>query len=119
MSRHRDSDTRSQTGDRDRTSAHSVLGWATDSELVRTFDRPVTVADAVGSTVGEAIDEWPELKATPPLYQFVDADRLDGLFEPRATNDSEWLPSATFPFQSCRVTVLYGPKLRVIVERDP
>ena len=98
---------------------HAVSGWSTDTKLVREFDRPVTVADAVCQTVDEAIHQWSELSESPPLYQFVDVEHLDGLFKTKATDDSGWLPSANFQFQGCRITLLYGSPMRVIVDRDP
>jgi hypothetical protein len=94
-------------------------GWTTDTKLVRGFDRPVDVADAVISAVDDAIGQWPELSESPPLYQFVDVEKLNGLFKTKATDDSRWLPSAVFQFQSCRVTILYGSSVRVIIDRDP
>lgn len=94
-------------------------GWTTDAELVREFGRPVNVADAVSFTVDEATDKWAELSKTPPLYHFVDAENLDGLFKTNATDDGGFLPSATFDFQGCRVKVLYGARVRVVVRRDP
>lgn len=98
---------------------HGASRWTTDTELVREFDRPVDVADAVTLTVVEAMEEWPELSETPPLDHFVDAEQLDGLFRAKATDVSGWLPSVKFQFQSCRVTLLYGSSIRMIVERDP
>ena len=95
-----------------------VDGWETDTKLVRQFDRPVNVVDAVVSTVSEAIEVWPGLSETPPLYQFVDVEKLDGLFKTKATDDSRWLPSAVFRFQGRRVTVLYGRSIRVMIEQD-
>lgn len=103
----------------DNKSATRVSGWTTETELVRTYDRPANLANATSSTVTEAIRRWPELSTTPPLYQFVDVEKLDGLFKTKATDDSGWLPSAEFQFQGCRVTILYGSSIRVIVERDP
>lgn len=94
-------------------------GWTTDAELVREFERPVNVADAVIFTVDEATDKWAELSEAPPLYHFVDAESLDGLFKTNAEDDSGFLPSATFNFQGCRITVLYGARVRVVVRRDP
>ncbi len=94
-------------------------GWTTDTELVREFGRPVNVADAVSFTVDEATDKWAELSETPPLYHFVDAERLDGLFETNPTDDTGFLPSARFNFQGCRIEVLYGERVRVVVRRDP
>lgn len=95
-------------------------GWCTDTELVRVFDRPVDVVDAVVSSVAEAIERWPELSETPPLADFVDVAKLDGLFETKAVASSGNCPcpSAEFQFQDCRVTVLYGRTLRIIVSRD-
>lgn len=97
----------------------AVSGWTTDTELVREFDRPTTVEDAVVSTVLAAVETWPELSETPPLAEFVAVENLDGLFRTKSTNDSGWLPSVAFRFQDCRVTVLYGSSIRVIVDRDP
>lgn len=94
-------------------------GWTTETELVREFDRPVNVAEAVTLAVADAIDEWSELSETPPLYHFVDADNLNGLFKSKATDGGSWLPAATFQFQSCQVQVLYGSTVRVIIKRDP
>lgn len=94
-------------------------GFTTESELVRVFDRPTNVSDAVTSTVTEAVDKWSELSSAPPLWEFVDTNKLDGLFKTKATDDSGWLPSAEFQFQGCRVTVLYGSSINVIVERNP
>lgn len=98
--------------------AQGASGWETESELVRTYDRPATISDAVTSTVMDAVRQWPELSETPPLYQFVDVEHLDGLFKTKATDDSGWIPSVEFPFQSCRVTVMCGSSVRVIVKRD-
>jgi hypothetical protein len=100
------------------TNNQLVSSWTSDTELVREFDRPVDVVDAVSSTVDEAVQRWSELSETPSLYQFVDVESLDRLFKTEAT-DSRWLPSVEFQFQSCRVTLLYGSSLRIIVERDP
>lgn len=97
----------------------SASGWMTDAELTREFTRPVTVSDAVISAVMDAIEKWPELSETPPLYAFVDVENLDGLFKEKATTDHGWLPSAMFRFQGCRITILYGETIRVIIERDP
>lgn len=119
MSSQRDSNTESNTENLGGVDARGDSGWTTDTELVREFDRPVNVANTVISTVEEAIGQWPELSETPPLYQFVDIAELDGLFKTRATDDSQWLPSAKFQFQSCRITLLYGTLFRVIIERDP
>jgi hypothetical protein len=94
-------------------------GYTTETELVRRYDRPVKVSDAVTSTVTEAIDQWSELSTSPPLWEFVDADKLDGLFKTKANDDSSFRPSVEFNFQKCRVTVLYGPSIRVIIGRYP
>lgn len=102
-----------------KTNVHDASGWTTETDLVREFDRPVDIVTAVLSTAGAAVEQWPELSETPSLYQFVDVERLDGLFKTAATGDSGWIPSAEFPFQSCRVTVLYGSSVRVIINRDP
>jgi hypothetical protein len=98
--------------------ARGVSGWGTETELVRTYDRPVNVVDAVGVAVTDAIEEWPELSETPPLHRFVDGEQLDGLFGPEATDGSGRLPSVDFQFQGCRVTVMYGSSIRVIVRRN-
>lgn len=119
MSRQRDPNTVSNAEHRGGTDAHSASGWTTDTELVREFDQPVNIVDAVSSTVDEAIQQWSELSETPSLYQFVEIENLDGLFKTKATDDSRWLPSAKFRFQSCWVTLLYGSSIRVIIERDP
>ncbi|ESS13050.1 MAG: hypothetical protein A07HR60_00059 [uncultured archaeon A07HR60] len=94
-------------------------GYTTETELVRRYDRPVKVSDAVTSTVTEAIDQWSELSTSPPLWEFVDADKLDGLFKTKANDDSTFRPSVEFNFQGCRVVVLYGPSIRVIIDRYP
>jgi hypothetical protein len=99
--------------------ANSSSGWTTETELVRTHDRPTNLTDAIMSAVAEAIQRWPELSETPPLYQFVDVDKLDGLFRTGATDDSESLPSVEFQFQSCWVTLLCGSSVRVIIDRYP
>lgn len=96
-----------------------TLGWTADTELVREFDNPASVVDAVIATVTEAIEAWPELSEDPPLFDFVDAEHLDDLFGPDATEAGRWLPSVRFEFQGCGVTVLYGRTVRVIIERDP
>ena len=93
------------------------LGWSSETDLVREFPRPVNVTDAVSSTVAEAVDTWPELSDTPPLFEFVDTEKLDGLFGTRATGDGQRIPSADFQFQGCQVTVLYGRTIRVIIQR--
>jgi hypothetical protein len=119
MATQRDEDTAANNKYKNERCACGAAGWTTDTELVRVFDRPVNVGNAVISAVDEAIGQWSELAETPPLYNFVDTTRLDGLFKTKATDDSGWLPSAKFQFQSCRVTVLYGSSLRVIIKRDP
>lgn len=94
-------------------------GWATDTQLIREFDRPVNVSDAAALTVSEAVEKWSDLSDTPRLTHYVDAERLDGLFETEATDAGGWLPSVAFEFQGCQVTVLYGSAIRVIVDREP
>lgn len=115
----RDSSKISNITNQRKAGAHGVSGWTTDTELVREFDRPLNVENAVISTVEEAIKQWPELSETPPLYKFVDTEKLDGLFKTKATDDSGWLPSVEFQFQSCRVTLLCGSSTHVIIKRDP
>lgn len=100
------------------TCIDEASGWTTEAELVREFDRPVNVTDAVSLTIGEAIERWSELSETPPLYQFVDVEKLDGLFKTTATDDSSLLPSAKFRFQGCQVTLLYGSSILVIIQRE-
>lgn len=118
MSNRQDSNTGSRVRDRGAPGVDDASGWTTDAELVREFDRPVDVTDAVVSTVTEAIGQWPELSETPPLHQFVDVESVSGLFKTKATDDSERLPSVKFQFQNCQVTLLYGSSIRVIIERD-
>jgi hypothetical protein len=93
--------------------------WTTDTKLVRGFDRSVNVSDAITSTINEAILQWPELSETPPLYQFVDAEKLNGLFKTNGVDSHRWAPSVEFRFQGCGVTLLHGSSVRVIIERDP
>ena len=119
MSRHGEPDAPPRVGDRRDRGVETASGWTTETELVREFDRPVNVADAVVSSVVEAIEEWSEVSETPPLFHFVDVDKLSGLFKSKATNGGSWLPSAAFQFQDCRVKVLYGSTVRVIIKRDP
>jgi hypothetical protein len=118
MGRQWDSETPANVKNRGETDRRGASGWTTDTELVREFERPVNVVDAVSSTVEDAIGQWPELSQTPPLYQFVEVENLDGLFNTKSTGDSKRLPSAEFQFQSSRVTLLYGLSIRVIIERD-
>jgi hypothetical protein len=101
------------------TSEQRLSGWTTDTQLVREFDRPTNVSDVVFLTVSDAIETWADLSETPPLLHYVDAEKLDGLFKTEATDGSGWLPSAAFEFQGCRVTVLYGSTIRVIVDHEP
>lgn len=101
------------------TNSQKLSGWTTETELVREFENPDEIAQNVCLAVEEAIEEWPELSPTPPLDQFVEVERLDELFGAETTDGSTWLPSVTFQYQRCRVTVLYGSTVRVIVERDP
>lgn len=101
-----------------RMQSGQAQGWETDTKLVREFPRPVNVVDAVTSTVSEAVAMWSHLSETPPLSQFVDVEKLDGLFKTKATDNTRWLPSAVFRFQGCRVTVLYGRSIRVMIEQD-
>lgn len=119
MSGYRGSDAVSNADYPREADTHSTSGWTTDTKLVRGFDRPVNVSTAIVYTINEAIQQWPELSETPPLYQFVDAERLNGLFKTKAVDDHRWAPSVEFQFQGCRVTLLYGSSVRVIVERDP
>jgi hypothetical protein len=119
MRSYRDSDTVSNVENPREAGTHSTSGWTTDTKLVRGFDRPVNVSDAIVTTLSEAIQQWPELSETPPLYQFVDAEKLNGLFKTKAVDDYRWTPSVEFQFQGCRVTLLHGSSVRVIIERDP
>ncbi|RJX50560.1 hypothetical protein DP106_04645 [Halonotius pteroides] len=66
----------------------------------------------------EAVEDWPDLNRSPPVFEFVDADKLDGLFKTRAVDETSHMPSVEFLFQHALVTVLYGSTVRVIVERD-
>ena len=118
MSSYREPTAEPETKSQQETQTPEAAGWTTEAELVREFDRPVNVADAVSSTVAEAIGQWPELSETPPLYRFVDVEKLDGLFKTNATDDSSVLPSAKFRFQDCQVTVLYGSSILVIIQRE-
>ena len=118
MSSYRDAAAEPDTKSQRETHTPEAAGWTTDAELVREFDRPVNVADAVSSTVAEAIGQWPEVSETPPLYRFVDVEKLNGLFKTNATDDSSLLPSAKFRFQGCQVTVLYGSSILVIIRRE-
>jgi hypothetical protein len=93
-------------------------GWSTDSQIVREFDRPVRVSDAVIETLTKAIEDWSELSKFPPVAEFVDADNLDGLFKTRAVDDTSHIPSVEFLFQDALVTVMYGATVRVIIEQD-
>ena len=93
-------------------------GWSTDSQIVREFDRPVRVSDAVIETLMEAVEDWPELSRSPPVFEFVDADKLDGLFKTRTVEETSHMPSVEFLFQDVLVTVMYASTVRVIVERD-
>ncbi|TKR24689.1 HalOD1 output domain-containing protein [Natronomonas salsuginis] len=92
--------------------------WSTDTQLVKGFERPVVVSEAVLSTLMEAVDHWPELSRSPPVFEFVDVDKLNGLFKSRAVDETSYTPSVEFLFQDALVTVLYGSTVRVIVERD-
>ena len=89
----------------------------TNAKLVREFDPSVNVADAVVSTVMEATDRWQALSGTPPLAEFVNVEKLNGLFKTESDNGG-WHPSVEFQFQTSRVTVLYGSEVRVMIERD-
>ncbi|QKG94311.1 hypothetical protein HPS36_15610 (plasmid) [Halorubrum salinarum] len=93
-------------------------GWSTDSLIIREFDRPVCVSEAVIETLMEAVEYWPDFNRSPPVFEFVDADKLDGLFKTRAVDETSHMPSVEFLFQHALVTVLYGSTVRVIVERD-
>ena len=93
-------------------------GWSTDSQIVREFDTPVRVSDAVIETLIEAVEDWPELSRSPPVFEFVDADKLDGLFKTRTVEETSHMPSVEFLFQDVLVTVMYASTVRVIVERD-
>ncbi len=113
-----DSSGRTLSGEQADTDADGSYGWKTEEELVKTFDRPVNVQDAVGMTVIEAVKEWPELSDTPPLTEFVDVEYLDDLFRTAGADARRRLPSVSFYFQGCQVMVLYGSAVRVIIERD-
>lgn len=92
--------------------------WSTDTQVVRGFERPVVVSEAVISTLMDAVDCWPDLDKSPPVAEFVDADNLDGLFKTRAIDETRHIPSVEFLFQDALVTVMYESTVRVIVERD-
>lgn len=93
------------------------MGWSTDSQILRVFERPVCVSDAVIETIVQAIEKWPELSRSPPVFEFVDADKLDGLFEARVIDNPSHIPSVEFVFQGALVRVMYTATVRVIVER--
>ncbi|WP_265338737.1 HalOD1 output domain-containing protein [Halalkalirubrum salinum] len=93
-------------------------GWSTDSQIVCEFDRPVRVSDAVIETLMEAVEDWPELSRSPPVFEFVDPDKLDGLFKTRTVEGTSHMPSVEFLFQDALVTVMYASTVCVIVERD-
>jgi hypothetical protein len=93
-------------------------GWSTDSHIVREYDRPVRVSEAVIETLMEAVEDWPELSRDPPVFEFVDADKLDGLFKTRAVEKTSHIPSVEFLFQDTLVTVMYATTVRIIVKRD-
>jgi hypothetical protein len=94
------------------------VGWGAYTIIEREFDKSVRVSDAVLETIMKAVEDWPELDQSPPVYEFVAVDKLDGLFETRAAGDTSRIPSVEFPFQDAHVTVLYGSTVRVIVDRD-
>ena len=96
----------------------TVEAWSTNTHVVREFDRPVRVSDAVMETLMEAVEEWPELSRSPTVFEFVDTDNLDGLFKTRAVDEISHTPSVEFLFQGALVTVMYASTVRVIVERD-
>jgi len=93
-------------------------GWSTDSLIVREFDRPVCVSEAVTETLMQAVEDWPDLSRSPPVFEFVDVDKLDGLFKTRAVDETSHMPSVEFLFQDALVTVMYASTVRVVVERD-
>jgi len=93
-------------------------GLSTDSLVIREFDRPVCVSEAVIETLMKAVEDWPDLSRSPPVFEFVDADKLDGLFKTRAVEETSHVPSVEFLFQDALVTVMYASTVRVIVERD-
>lgn len=93
-------------------------GLSTDSLVVREFDRPTVISNAVMMTIMEAVDRWPTLSDSPPVVDYVDVDQLDGLFKTRAVDDTGHIPSVEFRFQGALVTVLYASTVRVIIERD-
>lgn len=93
--------------------------WNTDTQIVRGFERPVVVSEAVINTLVQAVEDWSELNDSPPVAEFVDADNLNGLFKTRAVDKTSHIPSVEFLFQDALVTVMYGSTVRVIVERDP
>ncbi|MFB6252360.1 MAG: hypothetical protein ABEI27_11880 [Halobellus sp.] len=99
------------------TDPGQARGWSTDEKFIREFDRPVGIEQALVSTVTEATQEWSELSATPPLEEFVDAERLEGLIKTKSLDTTDSLPLIQFPFQSCQVTVLYGLTVRILIER--
>jgi hypothetical protein len=99
------------------TSHDIVDGWTTDTEIVRAFDRPAVVSDAVIESITDAVDAWPELSDSPSIFEFVDVDKLNGLFKTRAVDDASHVPSLEFRFQQALVTVMYASRVRVIVER--
>lgn len=93
-------------------------GWSTDSQIVREFDRHARVSDAVTETLMKAVEDWPELSRSPPVFEFVDADKLDGLFKTRAVAETSHIPFVEFLFQDTLVTVIYASTVCVTVERD-
>ena len=77
-------------------------GWSTDSQIVREFDRPVRVSEAVIETLIEAVEDWPELSRSPPVFEFVDTDNLDGLFKACTVEETSHLPSGvSLPRRTC------------------
>jgi hypothetical protein len=101
-----------------KSTSHDIVdGWTTDTEIVRAFDRPAVVSDAVIESITDAVDAWPELSDSPSIFEFVDVDKLNGLFKTRAVDDASHVPSLEFRFQQALVTVMYASRVRVIVER--
>lgn len=112
-------DRETNVGTRWKENTNRASGLTTETKLVRAYDRPGKVVEAITSRVTETIQRWLELSETSPLYQFVGVEKFDGSFETKTTENNGWLPSAGVQSQSRRVTLPCGSSIRVTIERDP
>jgi hypothetical protein len=94
-------------------------GWATDNQILREFDRPVTVSEALLATLLEAVDTWPELDEMPPMTKLANLDIINMLAEDWMPGDRKEFRSIEFKSGGLVVNIIYGAtSVRILIKRS-